>query len=146
MGKNPPGSRRRCTGAPCRCRFAPVRSCFHGTVRATRRFPSSATPGWSANPDHFPLPNLPPYNSQSSNKHRRNGRRSNALPVIRHARTWWQPVITWNGKRGFVRDIACVRMCSVCIWTSPNECIPNRKSPEILQGFPMNTNGFPNNS
>ena len=57
-----------------------------------------------------------------------------------------QPVSTWNGKRGFVRDIACVRMCSVCIWTSPNECIPNRKSPEILQGFPMNTNGFPNNS
>ena len=57
-----------------------------------------------------------------------------------------KPVSTWNGKRGFVRDIACVWMCSVCIWTSPNECIPNRKSPEILQGFPMNTKGFPNNS
>ena len=85
---------------------------------------------------------------------RRNGRRSNALPVIRYARAERrsrpfpppEPVSIWNGKRGFVRDIACVRMCSVCIWTSPNECIPNRKSPEILQGFPMNTNGFPNNS
>ena len=41
------------------------------------------------------------------------------------------------GKRGFVRDIACVWMCSVYIWTSPNECIPNQKSPEIPQGFPM---------
>ena len=27
-----------------------------------------------------------------------------------------KPVSTWNGKRGFVRDIACVWMCSVCLY------------------------------
>ena len=42
----------------------------------------SATPEPGGNRDHFPLPNLPPYNSQSSNRNIRNGPRSNALPVI----------------------------------------------------------------
>ena len=113
-------------------------------------------PKSEATPDHFPPPNHPTYNSQSSNialaqrsalqrasRHplcqnrrpmatisplpttplttrkaqaeiRHNGRRSNALPVIRYGPLGREPVLTWNGKRGVVLDIACMWICSAC--------------------------------